>query len=255
MNPGKTVRNDLQAEMFAQLLEPFTGETLFDYTTDIVYFIKNSRGQYVVVNQSLVERCGCREKSELIGRTPDQVYPRALGQSYRIQDEELLRTDEPVLNQLELQIYPSGDTGWCLTNKVPLHGKQHQVVGLVGISKDLHAPSDKSENYASIARTIQFIQTHFDEPLKVSDLAEMAMLSLYQFEQRMQKIFEITAGQFIQKVRMDAAVRRLKRTEDAIVEIAMDCGYSDQSTFSRQFKQTVGVSPAYYRRLVRRQTE
>lgn len=249
------MKNDLQAEMFAQLEEPFTGETLFDYATDIVYFIKNSRGQYVVVNQSLVERCGCREKRELIGRTPDQVYPRMLGQSYRMQDEVLLRTGEPVLNQLELQIYPSGDTGWCLTNKVPLHGKQHQVVGLVGISKDLHAPSDKSESYAGIAKTIHFIQTHFDQPLKINDLAEMTRLSPYQFEQRMQKIFEITAGQFIQKVRMDAAVRRLERTDDAIVEIALDCGYSDQSTFSRQFKQTVGVSPAHYRRLVRKQAQ
>ncbi len=241
--------------MFAQLEEPFTGETLFDYATDIVYFIKNSRGQYVVVNQSLVERCGCREKRELIGRTPDEVYPRTLGESYRMQDEALLRTDEPVLNQLELQIYPSGDTGWCLTNKVPLHGKQHQVVGLVGISKDLHAPSDKSEDYAAIAKTLHFIQTHFDEPLKITDLAEMAGLSAYQFEQRIHRIFELTAGQFIQKVRMDAAVRRLGRTDDAIVEIALDCGYSDQSTFSRQFKQTVGVSPAYYRRLMRKQVE
>jgi len=249
------VKNDLQAEMFAQLEEPFTGETLFDYATDIVYFIKNSQGQYVVVNQSLVERCGCREKRELIGRTPDQVYPRSLGESYRMQDEALLRTDEPVLNQLELQIYPSGDTGWCLTNKVPLHGNQHQVVGLVGISKDLHAPSEKSENYEAVAKTIHFIQTHFDEPLKISDLAEMARLSPYRFEQRIQKIFEITAGQFIQKVRMDAAVRRLGRTEDPIVEIALDCGYSDQSTFSRQFKQTVGVSPAHYRRLVRGQAQ
>lgn len=249
MIPSKTVKNDLQAEMFAQLNEPFTGETLFDYATDIVYFIKNSRGQYVVVNQSLVDRCGCREKRELIGRTPDEVFPRGFGQSYRVQDEMLLRTDEPVLNQLELQIYPSGDPGWCLTNKVPLHGKQHEVVGLVGISKDLHAPSDKSESYTSIAKTIHFIQTHFDEPLKVSELAEMAGLSAYQFEQRIHKIFEITPGQFIQKVRMDAAMRRLARTNDAIVEIALDCGYSDQSTFSRQFKQAVGVSPAHYRRL------
>lgn len=247
------MKNDLQAEMFAQLAEPFTGETLFDYTTDIVYFIKNNRGQYVVVNQSLVERCGCREKRELIGRTPDQVYPRSLGESYRMQDEELLRTDEPVLNQLELQIYPSGETGWCLTNKVPLHGKDDQVVGLVGISKDLHAPRAKGENYAALAEILHHIQGHFDEPLKISDLAGMADLSSYQFEQRILRIFGITAGQFIQKVRMDAAVRRLGRTDDAIVEIALDCGYSDQSTFSRQFKQTVGVSPALYRRLVKKQ--
>ena len=97
------------------------------------------------------------------------------------------------------------------------------------------------------------VHGHFDQPLKISDLATMADLSSYQFEQRILRIFGVTAGQFIQKVRMDAAVRRLGRTDDAIVEIALDCGYSDQSTFSRQFKQTVGVSPALYRRLVKKQ--
>jgi AraC-like DNA-binding protein len=242
---------DLQAELFAQIEEPFTGEMLFDYMTDLVFFIKNDRGQYVVVNTALVERCGCHQKRELIGRTADQVYPHPLGHSYRMQDEELLRTGRLILNQLELQLYPSGSTGWCLTNKVPLYGRAHRVVGLVGISKDLHAPSESSEDYTPIAKTIQYIQGQFDQPLKVSDLAAMAGLSQYQFEQRIHRIFELTAGQFIKKMRMDAAMRKLKETDDPIVNIALDCGYSDQSTFTRQFKQVAGLSPAQYRRMMR----
>ncbi len=240
---------DLCQELFAQLHEPFTGEILFDHLTDLVFFFKNRAGAYVVVNRSLAERCGFQRKSDLIGKTADQVYPEPLGQRYRQQDDNLLQTGKPFLNQLELQIYPSRSTGWCITHKVPLKGKQQEVVGLVGISKDLHAPSEKSEDYTPVADTIQYIQTHFDSPLKVSDLARRAGLSAYQFEQRMYRIFELTAGQFIQKVRMDAAVRRLEETEDAIVQIALDCGYSDQSTFSRQFKQVVGLSPGQYRRL------
>jgi PAS domain S-box-containing protein len=242
---------DLQAELFTQIEEPFTGELLFDYMTDLVFFIKNDRGQYVVVNTALVERCGCRQKRELIGRTPDQVYPPPLGQTYRMQDEELLRTGKPILNQLELQLYPSGSTGWCLTNKVPLYGRAHRVVGLVGISKDLHAPSESSEDYTPMAKTIQHIQSQFDQPLKISDLAAMAGLSQYQFEQRIHRIFELTAGQFIKKMRMDAAMRKLRDSDDPIVNIALDCGYSDQSTFTRQFKQVAGLSPAQYRRMIR----
>jgi len=239
-------------ELFSQLREPFTGEKLFDLMTDLVYFIKNQKGQYVVVNQSLANRCGFADKSELIGRTADQVYRPPLGISYRTQDDEILKTGEAILNQLELQIYPSGDMGWCLTNKIPMFNNAGEVIGLVGISKDLHVPSDKGEDYSDMGRVIRHIQTQYDQPLKVQDLAKMAFMSVYQFEQRMVKIFEITAGQFIQKVRMDAAVLRLKETEDAIFEIALDCGYADQSTFSRQFKQMVGLSPALYRRMSRK---
>jgi AraC-like DNA-binding protein len=75
---------------------------------------------------------------------------------------------------------------------------------------------------------------------------------VYQFEQRIYRIFELTVGQFIQKVRMDAAIRRLEEANDAITDIALDCGYADQSTFSRQFKQVVGLSPGQYRRLKQR---
>ena len=245
------MERDLQDELFSQMEGPFTGETLFDHITDLVYFIKNSEGQYVVVNQSLVERCGFRKKQDLLGRTADQIYPPPLGQRYRAQAESLLRTGKPILDQLELQLYPSGGRGWCLTHKVPIRDTTGRIIGLVGISKDLHAPIEKSEDYTPIAQTIQFIQNNYGKSFTIADLAAMAQLSSYQFEQRIQKIFEISPKQFVQKVRMDAAVCRLSETDDPIARIALDCGYADQSTFSRQFKQTVGISPAHYRKMSR----
>ena len=48
-------------EMLSQLDEPFTGESLFDHLPDIVFFIKNIHGQYVIVNNTLVERVACRQ--------------------------------------------------------------------------------------------------------------------------------------------------------------------------------------------------
>jgi len=238
----------LQEELFAQLDAPFTGEALFDCLTDLVFFIKNLRGEYVVVNQELVARSGRREKRELVGRRADEVFPPPLGQSYRAQDEALLETGEPILNQLELQLYHSGGTGWCLTNKLPLRGRQGRVVGLVGISKDLQAPNERAADYSPIAAVVRHIQTQLGEPLRISDLASRAGLSPYQFDQRIRKIFQITSGQFIHKVRMDAAVRRLRETADPIAVIALDCGYSDQSAFTRRFRQTVGLSPREFRR-------
>ncbi len=243
---------ELQTELFNQLGQPFTGEAIFDCLADVVFFVKNARGEYVVVNQTVVERCGRREKAEVIGRTADEMYPGPLGRSYRAQDERVLRTGHPILNQLELQMYSSGDTGWCLTHKLPLAGREGRVVGLVGISKDLQAPKETGEDYGHVAEAVRHIQDHFDQPLKVQELAALAGLSPYQFEQRMRRIFQITAGQFIQKVRMDAAVRRLVETDDPISQIALDCGYSDQSAFTRQFRQTVRLSPAQYRRTVRK---
>jgi AraC-like DNA-binding protein len=85
----------------------------------------------------------------------------------------------------------------------------------------------------------------------VKELAARAGLSGYQFEQRLRKIFQITAGQFIQKVRMENAVRELRESRAPIAGVALNCGYSDQSAFARQFRQAIGLSPAEYRRTFR----
>jgi AraC-like DNA-binding protein len=243
--------NQPQRELFSQLAEPFTGEALFDCLGDLVFFIKNKRGEYVVVNQTLVERCGQRGKNDLIGRRADEIFPAPLGQSYREQDERVLKNGGAILNQLELHFYPSGGRGWCLTNKLPLCDRGGRVVGLMGISKDLQAANERGEDYSRIAKVVQHIQNNFAEPLRVNELASRAGLSAYQFEQRIRKIFHLTAGQLFQKVRMENAVRKLRETNDAIAKIALDCGYSDQSSFTRQFRQTVGLSPSEYRKLFR----
>jgi PAS domain S-box-containing protein len=237
----------LQNDLFSRLAEPFTCEALFDCLPDLVFFIKNHRSEYVVVNQTLVERCGRKAKTELIGRRANELFPPPLGESYRSQDEAVLRSGTAVRNQLELHFYATGGRGWCLTNKLPLRDKRNQVVGIVGISKDLRAANEKGEDYSEVARVVHFIQKNPGENLRVPELAAQAGLSAYQFEQRIRKLFYLTAGQLIQKTRMEAAAHRLRETNDPISAIALDCGYSDQSAFTRQFRQTIGLSPSEYR--------
>jgi AraC-like DNA-binding protein len=235
------------AALFSQLAEPFTGEALFDCLPDLVFFIKNRRCEYVVMNQTLVERCGRRDKSELAGRRADELFPPPLGTSYAAQDESVLRHGTAILNQLELHFYAAGGRGWCLTNKLPLRNPAGAVIGLVGISRDLRATHERGEDYSAIADIVRHIQKHPGETLRLPQLAARAGLSSYQLEQRIKKLFQLTVGQLIQKTRMEAAIRQLRETTDPIASVAFDCGYSDQSAFTRQFRQTVGLSPSAYR--------
>lgn len=234
-------------EFFSELAEPFTGEVVFDLLSDLVFFVKNRRCEYVIVNETLVKRCGLQKKADLIGRRADELFPAPLGDIYREQDESVMRSGAAILNQLELHSYANGGRGWCLTNKLPLRNRRGQVIGLAGISRDLHAARERSDDYSAVAAAVDFIQKHFDEPLRVTALAARAGLSPYQFEERLRKIFGLTAGQFIQKTRMEAAERKLRQTGDTIAGIALACGYSDQSAFTRQFRQTTGLSPSIYR--------
>jgi AraC-like DNA-binding protein len=222
-------------------------EALFDDLPDVVFFVKNRRAEYVVVSQTLVERLRKRGRHELVGRRADEVFPAPLGRSYRAQDEQVLGGGAPIRDQLELHFYPGGRRGWCVTQKLPLRGRDGAISGLYGFSRDLQAANERSEDFSQVAEAVRRIQTRYDERLRVGDLARRAGLSQYQFESRMRRIFRITAGQLIQKVRIDAALQKLRESDASVAEVASACGYSDQSAFTRAFRQTVGYSPSEYR--------
>ena len=235
------------SDFFAMLATPYTGEELFDCLTDLVYFVKNERAEYVVVNRALMERCGAKDKRQIIGRTAEDLFPAPLGRSYREQDEALIRTGAAIVNQLELHLYPGRDTGWCLTNKLPLRGAGGRVVGLVGSSHDLHPPDEEADGYEHVARAVQFARDHLDERLTLSALAAAAGMSGYQFDRRVRRLFRVTTGQMLLKLRIDAAAEQLRDSNRPVAQIALSCGYSDQSAFARQFRRTTGLTPLEYR--------
>ena len=76
------------------MLEPADLDALFDGLPDVVFFVKNRRGEYTAVSQTLVERLRKRSKEELLGRRVDEVFPAPLGRSYRAQDEQVLEGGE-----------------------------------------------------------------------------------------------------------------------------------------------------------------
>jgi AraC-like DNA-binding protein len=243
--------SDAACRLFSRLAEPYTAETVFDCLSGVVYFVKNERAEYVVVNRTLAERCGAKDKRTLIGKTAEQAFPPPLGRSFREQDLKLLRTGEPVLNQLELHLYPTGMTGWCLTDKFPLRGVGDTVIGLVGVSHDLHLPDETADEYDSVAAAVKHAGDHLDQRLTAEELAAVAGLSAYQLDQRIRRLFRLTTGQLVLKLRMDTAAEQLRDTDLSLARIGLACGYADQSSFTRQFRLTTGLTPGEYRRTFR----
>jgi PAS domain S-box-containing protein len=223
-------------------------DRLFDGVPDIVFFVKDAEGRYMAVNDTLASRCGLARKEDVIGRTAEELFPPPLGDAFAQQDRAILRTGLGIRDQLELHLYAGGCRGWCLTFKEPVLGKNGGVIGICGISRDLHALGEEDGDFAAMSKVIDHIHHHYGEVLRLPMLAEMAGLSVYQFDQRIRSLFHVTAGQYFVKVRIDAACKRLATTQAPIVQISLDCGYSDQSAFSRQFKQAVGISPMAYRK-------
>ena len=224
-------------------------EALFDAVPDIVFFVKDGGCRYAAVNQTLVRRCGFARKADVIGRTAADLFPPPLGAGYLEQDRAVLRTGRAITDKLELHLYPGGRRGWCITTKVPIRDARGAVIGIAGLSRDLRLPGERHAEFRGLAESVRHIQAHFGETLRLEDLAARAALSAYQFEQRMKKLFDVTAGQFVMRTRIEAACDRLRAGGAPIADIALECGFYDQSAFARQFKAATGLTPTEYRRL------
>jgi len=237
----------IEPELHAILRESSFAETLFDRIPDVVFFIKDRDGRYVVVNQTLVTRCGRRDKNELLGRTAQQVFPAPLGNRFFEQDRRVLVSGVPIAQNLELHLYPTRLEGWCLTDKLPLHGCDGRVTGIAGISRDLLSPGVEGGHLAEVAAALEHIRSNFASEIRVEELAETCGLSIYQLNRRLRAIFGITVSQLITKSRIDIASEMLREENMPIAEVAYSCGYFDQSAFSRVFRRTVGLTPRQYR--------
>ena len=224
-------------------------EALFDALPDVVFFIKDMAGRYVRVNQTLADRCAGGDKSKLIGKRPAEVFPAALAVSYARQDEAVLRTGKCVEHQIELHIYPGGKTGWCLTTKHALCAPDGRIIGVTGISRDLNAPGDKANGFAELATALRHMQKHYTESLRIDDIAKKSGLSLYQFEQRVQRLFQMSPLQLLHKLRLDEATRLLRETDQSLADIAINTGWCDQSAFTRHFSRYAGMAPGKFRAL------
>lgn len=226
-------------------------EQVADLMHDTAFFIKDAVGCYLVVNHSLVERHGLQHKSQMIGRRPCDVCPGDFGRIPTEQDAHVLRTGRPIIERLELFWRRPNVPVWGLTSKIPIRDDKGRVTGLIGISKDLTALVNRGEVPPAVAQALRHLETTFGEQISPSSLARDAGMSAARFARVIKRIHGISPMQLITKTRISAGSRLLCETEISVAEIALECGFSDHSAFTRAFRTITGMSPTEHRRMNR----
>jgi PAS domain S-box-containing protein len=220
---------------------------LFDHAPDLAFFVKDSTGRYLVVNESLVKRHGYHHKSQVLGRRPCDICPGDFGRLPAEQDAQVLRTGKPLIDHLEQQWYLPRKPVWCLTTKLPLRDAAGKVIGLIGISRDVRAPVDPRHIPVELAAALERFENNLAEPVTPAILARRARLAPAKFARLTHRFFNLTPSQFVTKTRLAVAARLLRETDMGVSGIAHECGFYDHSAFSRAFHSAMGVTPSAYR--------
>jgi AraC family transcriptional regulator len=64
------------------------------------------------------------------------------------------------------------------------------------------------------------------------------------------RYFNCSLGEYMRKLRVEKSLTLLPNKNQSLTAIAYDCGFSDQSHFSRCFREFTGINPLAYRRLL-----
>ncbi len=109
-----------------------------------------------------------------------------------------------------------------------------------------HDSHDHAERINHVER---YIREHIDEPLQREVLASVAGFSVPHFH----RVFTAQRGEniadYVRRVRLERAGRKLRMGAVDIMEVALAAGYSTHAAFGKAFKQQFGLSPSEFRQL------
>jgi PAS domain S-box-containing protein len=103
----------------------------------VMLWYKDTHNKMIRVNKAAAAFEG-KTPDDLAGKFSEEVYPKEQAAAFYRDDLEVINSGTPKLNIIESHTVPStGDLMWLQTNKVPLHDKTGQVIGLVAIAIDV----------------------------------------------------------------------------------------------------------------------
>lgn len=101
----------------------------------------------------------------------------------------------------------------------------------------------KSHDDEPIKMAQEFIENNITEKISIDELADRFAIGRRHFDRRFKKATNNTAGEYIQRVKVEAAKKQLESTSKNVNEVMYDVGYSDAKTFRSLFKKLTGLSP------------
>ena len=95
----------------------------------------------------------------------------------------------------------------------------------------------------------EIVETRFLEPLSLAEIASAVGVHHVHLSREFRRHNNYTVGELIRRRRVEHACHLLAHSHMSLAEIALTCGFSDQSHFSLMFKRHMGMTPSKFRNM------
>lgn len=110
--------------------------TLLDHFPDAIYF-KDRQSRFVHYSKSFMQLFHLSDLEALKGKTDFDFFTEEHARPAFEDEQEIMRTGQPMIGKLEKETHPDGRITWALTSKMPWCDKSGAILGTFGISKDV----------------------------------------------------------------------------------------------------------------------
>ena len=112
-------------------------DALMDNIPDSIYF-KDRQCRILRVNRKEMQDLHVADLNQVIGKTDEDLYGEEFGCSTMLSERHLMESGKPVVGLVETRKLKNGKLNWTSTTKVPLRNNDGEIVGLVGITREIN---------------------------------------------------------------------------------------------------------------------
>jgi PAS domain S-box-containing protein len=127
--------------------------TLLSSSPDAIYF-KDLDSRFLFASVAMAALFNSQSVEELIGKTDSDFFAGEHAQQALADEQEIIRTGNPIIGRVEKEAHPDGRVTWALSSKMPLRDSRGEIIGTFGISKDITALKEAEEQLEKVHRQL-----------------------------------------------------------------------------------------------------
>jgi diguanylate cyclase (GGDEF)-like protein/PAS domain S-box-containing protein len=131
-------------------------QSVIDAAPDNIW-VKDLQSRFVVANAATARRLGRATPQELIGKSDLELCPPETAHKYLADERGVIETGRPMIDSEEYMLGPNAGKVWIATTKVPLRNQRGEIVGLIGVSRDVTARRLAGELRDGQAQVVEMI--------------------------------------------------------------------------------------------------
>jgi len=110
--------------------------SLLNNIPDHIYF-KDKKSRFIQASKSVADQFGVKSVDELIGKTDFDYFTKEHADPAYQDEQQIIKTGKPIEVKVEKETHPDGRITWASTTKIPRHDEEGNIIGILGISRDV----------------------------------------------------------------------------------------------------------------------